>query len=290
MTHNTPSDRGPRPDYALGVGLLIGSAVTFSTAGLFTKGVEAAAWSVLFWRGVFAVLATTAWAASRGALRQEFLGMGAAGLTVALVGALGQVAFISAFKLTSVANVALIYAVAPLVAALMAWIAIKERVGRRTLLCAAGAFLGVAIVVRGSVGSMSLWGDFLALVMTLVMALIMVIYRVRPETPSAGPSVLQSALLLPLALLWGAPFETAPAEIGVLALFGLLFALASVTLAEGAKRVPAGQTALIGALETPLAPVLAFLVLSEAPPVSTMIGGLIVFAAVLLSMRQSDGP
>ncbi len=279
-----------RSGYVIGVALLVTSAVTYSAAGLFTKGVEAGAWSVIFWRGIFAALSTTAWAAARRSLRREFFGMGAAGLVVAVVGAAGQVAFISAFKLTSIANVALIYAVAPIMAALLAWAVIGERVGRRTALGAAGAFCGVGMVVWGSVGRLNLWGDVLALAMTVVMAIIMVIYRARPETPSAGPSVLQSVLLLPLALVFGAPLATHPAEIAFLASFGILFAIASVTMAEGAKRVPSGQTALIGALETPLAPLLAFLVLSETPPIATLIGGSVVFVAVLASIVKKSSP
>ena len=281
-----PGQTKARSEYAIGLILLVATAVTYSTAGLFTKGVEAGAWAVIFWRGVFAALATTAWAASRSSLRQEFLGMGWAGLAVGVVGAAGTAAFIPAFKLTSIANVALIYAVAPLIAALLAWLAIGERIGRRTALGALGSLVGVSIIVAGSVGSVNLLGDGLAMVMTLTMATIMVIYRARPGPPSAGPSVLQSLLLFPFALAFGAPFRTDFVEISILAAFGGLFAIASVTLAEGAKRVPSGQTALLGALETPLAPILAFLILSEVPPRATLIGGAVVLVAVLASMRK----
>ena len=69
------------------------------------------------------------------------------------------------------------------------------------------------------------------------------------------------------------------------AVFGLLFAIASVTLAEGAKRVPSGQTALISALETPLAPLLAFIIFLEVPTAATVIGGAAVLFGVLLSIR-----
>ncbi len=79
--------------------------------------------------------------------------------------------------------------------------------------------------------------------------------------------------------------HTAPFEIAILAAFGLLFAIASVTLAEGAKRVPSGQTALISALETPLAPLLAFLVFFEIPSTPTVIGGAAVLFGVLYSIR-----
>lgn len=278
-----------RSDHAVGVLLLVASAVAFSSTGIFTKGVEAAAWAVIFWRGVFASVSITAYAASRGMLRREFTGMGRAGLAVGVVGAAGTAALIPAFKLTDIANVALIYASAPFLTALLAWLTIGERVSRRTALGAAGALAGVTIIVAGSIGSVNLTGDGLALIMTLVMATIMVIYRARPETPSAGPSVLQSFCLIPPALVFGAPFQVAPAEIAILAAFGIMHALASVTLAEGAKRVPSGQTALIGALETPLAPILAFLILTEIPTTPTMIGGAVVFSAVLISLWERPG-
>ncbi|WP_120499838.1 DMT family transporter [Roseovarius sp. EL26] len=275
-----------RSAHAVGVLFLVASAIAFSSTGIFTKGVEAAAWAVIFWRGVFASISTTAYAASRGKLKEEFLGMRWSGLAVGAVGAAGTAALIPAFKLTDIANVALIYASAPFLAALLAWLAIGERVSKRTALGAAGALAGVLIIVAGSVGSVNLIGDGLALLMTLVMATIMVIYRARPETPSAGPSVLQSLFLFPFALTFGAPFETAPFEIAILAAFGVMHAIASVTLAEGAKRVPSGQTALIGALETPLAPLLAFLILTEIPSTPTLFGGLVVFTAVLISLWE----
>ena len=133
---------------------------------------------------------------------------------------------------------------------------------------------------------MSLTGDLLALGMTVAMATIMVLYRAFPRTPAAGPQALSSLLLLPVAMLFGDPFAIAPQEIAVLAAFGLLFAIASVTLAEGSKRVPSGQTALLSTLETPLAPVFAFLLLAEVPGMATWLGGAAVLLAVLWSLER----
>ena len=61
------------------------------------------------------------------------------------------------------------------------------------------------------------------------------------------------------------------------------FSIASVTLAEGARRLPAAETALLSALETPLAPVWAFLFFTDVPPFLTLVGGGIIFVAVLYS-------
>ena len=277
-----------RSEYTIGIILLVAAAVTFSTAGIFTKGVVAGAWAVIFWRGIFAAAFTTGWIINQGTFRFNFHGLGYRGWAVGIVGAIGTAAFIPAFKLTSIANVALIYAIAPLIASVLAWRFIGERITIRTLFGSLCAFLGVVIIVSGSIGQINIQGDVLALVMTTAMATIMVIYRKYPDTPGAGPSVLQSLILLPPSFALGAPFRTDPLEICVLAAFGLLFAVASVTLAEGAKRVPSGQTALLSALETPLAPVLAFIVFTEIPSMATILGGSVVLVAVLMSIRNDE--
>ena len=270
----------------MGIFFVVLSAITFSTAGLFTKGVAAEAWDVIFWRGVFAAAFTVAWLMKRGTLKQNFYELGSSGFAVAVIGAMGTAAFISSFKLTSIANVSLIYAISPLIAALLAWIAIGEKISFRTMVGCLGALLGVGIIVSGSLGHINFVGDLLALFMSIVMASIMVIYRKYPETPGAGPAVLSSILLLPFAGLYGNPMAVEPTEILVLSSFGLLFAIASVTLAEGAKRIPSGQTALLSSLETPLALVFAFILFAEVPNIATFIGGLLVLLAVLGSIKM----
>jgi hypothetical protein len=69
-------NRKSQSEYYLGVILIVISAITFSTAGLFTKGVEAGSWEVIFWRDLFAVAFTTIWKINRGNLPQNLFGMG----------------------------------------------------------------------------------------------------------------------------------------------------------------------------------------------------------------------
>ena len=284
----TGTKRNLRSDYSLGVILIVAAAIAYSTAGLFTKGVVAGVWAVIFWRGVFAVGFSVGWTVHKGTFRENFLGFGASGWCVAIVGAIGTAAFIPAFKLTSIANVSLIYATAPLIAAALAWWMIGERISARTLMGCIGAFIGVGIIVSGSFGQFSIYGDFLAMIMTIAMASIMVVYRKYPNTPGAGPTAMQSILLTPVALFFGQPFQTDPVEILILAAFGLLFAIAAISLAEGAKRVPSGQTALLSALETPLAPFFAFLLFMEIPGSTTVLGGAIVLLGVLTSISNES--
>lgn len=262
------------------------SALVFSTAGIFTKGVSADAWAVIFWRGLAAAMFTFGYLIARGDLKKEMASFGGPALAITLMGASGTAAFIPAFKLTSVANVALIWAAAPFITAALAWVFIGERPTRIVSVASCIAFFGVCIIFLGSVGGGNLTGDFLALWMTLMMSCVMVIYRRWPETTAALPAAVSSVLLLPVALIFGAPLSAPVSELPILVLFGLIFAVASVTLSEGARRLPSAETALLSALETPLAPALAFLVLSEIPAKTTMLGGIVIFASVIWSQRK----
>lgn len=279
-----PYETDDRENHYHGVILIVVSAIVFSTVGIFVKGVEAGAWEIIFWRGLFSAIFTVLWTMKRGTFRKNFYGIGIGGWMAAIIGASGSAAFISALKITTIANVALIYAAAPLIAALIAWGWVGERVTLKMLLACLFAMAGVGIIVWGSVGGVNLTGDLLALWMTLSMALFMVIYRRFPKTPTAGPVVLSSILLLPFALLLGNPFNIPVHELAILVAFGLVFAVASVTLTEGAKRVPAGQAALLSALDTPLAPILAWLFFAEFPTQATWIGGTLIVVAVFSTL------
>lgn len=264
-----------------GVVLIIISAIVFSTAGIFTKGVSAGAWDIIFWRGIFAAGFTCVYVFWRRTLRDEFKAMGKSGMMVGLVGASGIAAFIPALKLTTMANVALIYASAPMVAALLAWFWIGERLSFKLVVACCVTFIGVAIIFQGSAGGINFQGDFLALWMTCALAIMMAIYRRYPKTPAAGPAILSSLILLPPGLLLGEPFSVPLHELAILSAFGLVFAVASVTLAEGARRIPAGETALLSVLETPLAPLFGWLFFLEIPPATTFIGGTLILVSVV---------
>ena len=273
--------------HLLGVILVLLSAGIFSSAGLFVKSVESEAWVIIFWRGLFAALFTTGYILYRGTTRKEFTQMGKSGVAVAVVGAVGTIAFISAFKYTTIANVSLIYAASPFIAAVIMWFWIREKPTPIILLASLAAFVGVFIIVLGSVGNINLKGDLMALWMTIAMSALLCIYRRFPETPAAGPAVLMSLLLVIIAGFFADPFQAPLNEILIMACFGFVFAIASVTLAEGARRLPASETALLSALETPLAPVWAWMMFSEIPAMLTMVGGVIVLLAVFGSQLFS---
>ncbi len=277
----------PSSRHVEGVVLVAFSAIIFGTAGIFTKGVGAGAWDVIFWRGVFSAVFTVGYTLWRGSFAREFLGMGKSGWAAAMAGAVGTAVFIPSFKYTSIANVSLIYSATPLLAAALSWAWLGERPTKSVLAGCALTLIGVAVIVSGSLGSINLTGDLLACCMAVAMAVMFVIYRRHPETPAAGPAVWSSVVLLPLSLVWGEPFSDGSGQIGILAVFGLAFALASVTLGEGARRLPAAETALLSLLEVAVAPALAWAIFAEHPKLTTWAGGGLILIGIIGSQIAS---
>ena len=83
-----------------------------------------------------------------------------------------------------------------------------------------------------------------------------------------------------MALIFADPFAASLHDILILAVFGLIFAFASITLSEGARRLAPGEAALISALETPLAIVWAWVFFAEWPALMGLIGGALILLAV----------
>lgn len=206
--------------------------------------------------------------------------MGWPGWLFAIVSAVGMIFFITSLRYTSVAHNAVIYATVPFMAAAIAWLAIRERPTRGALVASLLALVGVALMV--GLGSDGNWfGDLLALGMTVAVAVMMVIAR-RYQTIPMMPAACMAALLSGL-VCWplGTPLAVSANDLLLLALFGLVnSALGLALFALGARRLPAIETALIGSLDAPLAPLWVWLAFSETPHASTIAGGLIVFVAV----------
>lgn len=268
--------------YRLGLVLVTASAVAWSTAGFFTRLIPLDSWTLLAWRGIFGALgiAIAVLAMERRQAWQSARAMGWPGWLFAIVSALGMVFFITSLRHTTVAHVAVIYATVPFVAAALAWLAMRERPAANAVIASLAALAGVAIMV-GFDGEGGLSGDLLAFGMTLSMAVMMVIarrFRNIPVMPAACLSALLSGLV---CWPFGQPLAVSGNELFLLSLFGLVNSAVGLALFTlGARHLPAIETALIGSLDAPLAPLWVWLAFGETPGRSTLAGGLIVFVAV----------
>ncbi len=282
-TDNSTADNARR--HLIGVLLVLASAVVFSLAGILTKVIESDAWTIACWRGLFGAVFITLYVLWRerksGARLGDSFSLGWRGWLLASIGSLSTLAFINAFKLTYVANVAIIYATAPFIAAALEWMIRGVGVRPSTMLAATTSLLGVAVMVGASAASGALAGDLLALGMTLGMALYMVLIRVFTQTPVVMAAAASALQLFVLGWFVTDPLAVSQSDAILLVLFGVVFAAAAILLTEGTRLIPAAESGLLGSAETPFAVLFAWLILSELPPGASFIGGAIVIFAVL---------
>src|SRR6478735_1654337 len=136
------------------------AAVAWSTAGVLQRQLTLDTSTQVFGRAAFAGVALLGYVAivERGQVLRGFRSIGGAGIAVALCVAIASGCFIGALNHASVARVLFILAVAPVLAALLAWATLGEPISRRTALAMALALCGVAVML-GSPGEASLIGD-----------------------------------------------------------------------------------------------------------------------------------
>lgn len=275
--------------YRLGLILVIGSTIAWSTAGLFTRLLTLDAWTMLAWRGLFgaAALAVVIAAIERGNFWRSFSRMGWPGLAFALVSGAGMVFFITSLRHTTVAHNAVIYATVPFIAASLGVLVLGERPSRTALIASLASLAGVAVMVGlGTEGG--LLGDLLAVAMTLCVAIMMIIARRWQDIP-VMPAACLSALVSGL-VCWplGDPMNVTSHELWILAAFGIVNSAVGLALFTlGARFLPPIETALIGALDAPLAPLWVWILFTEMPSKATLAGGFIVFAAVIAHIIAS---
>jgi drug/metabolite transporter (DMT)-like permease len=297
----------------LGATLVFLSALFWSFGGAIARFLHISdSWTIVFWRCLFAGLFLVGFLVIRdgpaGALRL-YRNMGVPGLAVAFGFATASTCFILAIGYTTVANVVLIQAGVPLLAALMAWIVYRERIAFSTWVAIAAVIIGVAIMVTGGplvatiiralgieagsestlgatvpgIDTSKAWiGNLLALTIAFVFAMVTVVTRrfqnVR-QTPGASIGCLAAAAF---AASQASGFAVTMPELGILFVFGALnLGLGMALFVTGARLIPSAFAALLGTAETVLGPVWVAIVHGEIPGVETIIGGAIVLAALL---------
>ena len=266
-----------------GILLIFLSAIAYSSAGFFTRLIRLDAWTMLFWRGLFAglMILCVIVVQHRGRATAAMRAIGRPGLAAALCSTAATILYLNAFRRTSVADVAVIFAAAPFLTAGLGWLWFGVREPWATLAASLFALLGVGLMVSGALAEGRLFGDLLAFGMAFCMAIMMLIIRQQQQT-SMLPAACLSALLCPL-LVWpfAAPFAIGAEDMLYLFLFGTTqFGLGLVLLVMGGRLVSATENALINTLETPLAVAWVWLCFGEMPSLASVVGGMVVMAAV----------
>ena len=278
-------------------GLLITFAgvLVISPDVLLVRLIEADTLTKLFWRGLLSglvILGVWGVLLQRKPMR-EVVFVGRSGWALAAIFACGTFCFLYAVEKTQAANVLLISATSPVIAALISIGVLKENVDRLTWAGIGGALLGVFVITAGSVrGAGSPLGDLAAFGGAISLALTFSIARAQRDI-SMVPAMGLSGLLTALAAGVLAPSLSVPQESLVyMALLGaVVVPLGFGLLTTGPQYIGAAEVSLILLLEALLGPVLVWWVIGEFPGQAALWGGSIILSALagvnLVRLRAS---
>jgi drug/metabolite transporter (DMT)-like permease len=274
--------------------LMIIAPTLWSIAGVVTRHlspelVQQGRFEITFWRSAFAALFVLGFLLF---VRRDLFGSlhraGVPGLASGLMWAVMFITFMLALTLTSTANTLIVLAVAPLTTALLAWAVLREPIPLRTWCAIFIAMAGIAWMFAGSFrleSRASVLGMLIAFGAPVASAINIVILKKRGHAVDLIPAVLiggvvSALLMLPFAL----PFVAGARDVGLLAVLGFFqLGLPCILMVTATRHLAPTEVALLALLEVLLGPLWAWLGAGEVPASSTLAGGTIVLAALLLN-------
>ena len=270
-----------------GLLMVFGSAAVWSIGGTIVRFISIEdSWTIVFWRGIWATSFLLGFLLVRDGMQGSwrlFCDMGKPGLAVAVCFALASTAYVVALAYTTVANVLLVQAGVPLLAALTGWILFGERIGLATWVAIAAVITGVTVMISESfTGQASPIGAVLAVVVALAVTGSTVLTRRFSHVRMTPACCLGMALTVLVAAPQAGGFATSGVDMALLFAFGAInLGVGMALFATGVRLVPATVAALIGTLEPVLGPIGVWLVHDETPSMRVILGGTIVMGGLV---------
>ncbi|KUH34365.1 permease [Thermococcus celericrescens] len=203
--------------------------------------------------------------------------------------ALNWVFLFTAFNYTTIANAVLVYYIAPIIATVISWRFLGERLNLKSWLLIGTAFTGLILIMSGQnidLGNRDFVGILLALTAAFFYAMIPNLGRFLRGIDGKTLTFLQLAIAsLVLAPFMAVSGVEEPAWWAVLVLVGVHTVLALFLYMDGLKEVEVNEAALLSYLDPMSAVVYAFLIFGEVPGVRTALGGVLILLASLLDIR-----
>ena len=247
-------------------------------------------WSLLFWRGTMMAMALFLIMVCRYRtdVIRHWIPTGYRPWLGSVLFAAGSITFVMGITHTTVANALVILSTTPLFAALYGHLFLNETTARHTWMTMGLAVIGIAVVFAGNLQGGGWLGNLFALACASLTAAHITVIRSAGDQINVMSVCGWGGLLVAGACLLIAPsLALGLTSFLILAVMGLLSGLAFFMLGEGARRAPAPEIALMILLEPVLGPVWAFWVLGEMPSGSTVTGGSIVVATLIVHSLYS---
>ena len=278
-----------------GAVLVAAAGVVFSFTAIAYRAVESATdWQFLTYRGASTAAAMVVLAL----IRRPYRPVPFAQTSRRVVGAAAILAAVSmiyilALSRTSAAITLFMLAAAPIFAAVIGWLVLRESVGRPTLVAIGLTAVGIVVMVGSGLDAGSGLGVLLAALIPLFVGSYNVALRAAGEVDPVIPALISGALLTlgagSMALASGDGLSVNARDLALASVtggFALGVGLPMFNL--GHRSVAAATVSLLLMTEVVLAPLWVWIWPGEQPRATTLVGGAIVLATVVWLLTRVD--
>jgi drug/metabolite transporter (DMT)-like permease len=267
-----------------GISLALVGIITLSPDSLLIRLIDTDIWTTTFLRSIFVGLSLLVFmlALYRGNTLQQFKQMDRYALLTIVFIAGTNFFFVASIQSTSVAHTLIIVGAAPVVAAILGLIFIREKVTRQTWITIAVVITSLIFVVYDNKKS-TLTGDLYALVVLLLWSSVFILGRLTRASNMLGAMCISGFI----SASWSYPLtdlsDLALNQVGLSLLLGCLVgaALSQITMAP--RFIPAAEVAVFMPMETVFGSLLVWWFLDEYPGLISILAGSIMILAIMLS-------
>lgn len=252
-------------------------AILWSSGGVLIKLVS---WNPLALAGIRSLIGAVFLLLVARGRRFNFSPMVLAG---ALAYAATLITFVAATKLTTAANAILLQYTAPIYVALLGGWFLREHINWKDWLAIFAVLGGMAFFFLGKLSLTGMNGNLLAISSGLFFAWLVLLLRKQKDANPLQSIIMGNILTFLIGLPFCRDLQLTKGNIaGILALGIFQIAIPYFLYSIAIRYVRAFDAILVMTLEPILNPIWVWLIIAEVPGLWSIIGGLIVIAAILL--------
>lgn len=274
--------------------LMLIATFLWSIAGVFTRHLERAqSWEVAFWRSLFAMvfmLGVLVWTRRAQGVLGAWRAVRETGWAGVISGAMWATmftCFMLALTRTTTANTLIVNSLAPLFAAALSWLVLKQPIARRTWLAIIIAITGMAWMFQAGLAAdkAALSGTLIAFGIPVASAINVVTLKRVGHEIDLVPAVLLGAIFsVAVSLPWAIPLQASAHDVAILGFLGFFqLGLPCMLMVRASRHLAAPEIALLSLLEVIQGPLWSWLFAGEAVAASTLSGSVVVLAALVLN-------
>jgi len=266
--------------------LILTGGFCLSWGGLILRSFESASiWQILFYRSIFFLWVLIAFILLTYGKKtfKKIKEAGVPGLIGGIFLSTNFVAYMYSMMETTVANVVFIISTQTVFLPIVAYIFLKEKISPRGYVAIVLAMIGVTLMIGDSFGTGSLKGNLAALTIPINFSVLILIIRKYPKVDMI-PAIFYAGILSCLyGLFLLEDLSISTKDIWLSFLLGvpqLAFGFIFITI--GSRTTPAVMVGLLMLMESIFAPIWVWLFYNEIPPISVLVGGMIILSAVVM--------